>query len=38
MTRIAFIGGGNIGEALMSGLVGNGEQGDKPDIVVCDPS
>ncbi|MDN5724031.1 MAG: pyrroline-5-carboxylate reductase [Corynebacterium sp.] len=38
MTRIAFIGGGNIGEALMSGLVGNGEQGDKPDIVVFDPS
>ncbi|HIW90929.1 MAG TPA: pyrroline-5-carboxylate reductase [Candidatus Corynebacterium avicola] len=38
MTRIAFIGGGNIGEALMSGLVGNGEQGDAPDIVVFDPS
>ncbi|MDN5581903.1 MAG: pyrroline-5-carboxylate reductase [Corynebacterium sp.] len=38
MTRIAFIGGGNIGEALISGLVADGGSADKPDVVVFDPS
>lgn len=38
MTRIAFIGGGNIGEALISGLVGGDGSADKPDVVVFDPS
>lgn len=38
MTRIAFIGGGNIGEALISGLVGNEAEGGTPDVVVFDPS
>lgn len=38
MTRIAFIGGGNIGEALISGLVNGEGAGDKPEVVVFDPS
>ncbi|MGO1948202.1 MAG: pyrroline-5-carboxylate reductase [Mycobacteriaceae bacterium] len=38
MTRISFIGGGNIGEALISGLVGSGDKGEAPDVVVFDPS
>lgn len=38
MTRIAFIGGGNIGEALISGLVNGEGSGDKPEVAVFDPS
>lgn len=35
MTRIALIGGGNIGEALLSGIVSNGT--DPKDVIVADP-
>ncbi|QNH96646.1 pyrroline-5-carboxylate reductase [Corynebacterium anserum] len=36
MTRIGIIGGGNIGEALLSGIIGNGT--DSKNVIVSDPA